>query len=162
MVPSSLKEGFVNLTNKNKSPPLSVDSLPESHLRNSTKSLDNICSKSVKFKLNGILYFLLGEIGGTFDGSSGQVVIVSSWATSEKVLRDQAIQPLQFTEEEDQDEGWQALTRITQAVRGRIGTKRPPGSQTRTLSPTGRWRQTQNFEVWLLIFRAHVTGYFCP
>lgn len=64
MVWLSLKEGFVNLTNKNKSPPLSVGSLPESHLRNSTKSLDDICSTSIKFKWNGVTCFLLGENQG--------------------------------------------------------------------------------------------------
>lgn len=58
-VPSSLEEGLVTLTTKNKSPPLSVGSLPEPDFGNSAESRRYLLEKC-KIQVERCLVFLAG------------------------------------------------------------------------------------------------------
>lgn len=77
MVWLSLKKVFVDHTNKNKYPPLSVGALSELYSGNSAKSLDNICFRSVKFKLNVFSFFLPGEIRAPLTGFQSMLWLLS-------------------------------------------------------------------------------------
>ena len=79
-------------------------------------------------------------------------------ATLENVLRDHAVRPLWFTVEGKEACSLQGSVRGTWKVSERSGNQEPPGQHVRALSPIGRWRWTQRFDIWLLIFRTHVMG----